>query len=247
MDMHCTWIHTRLGDYLDRGLPSHEREQVRTHLETCQGCSEALAMTRELLSGLAELDDAVLPVGFSQRLSARLHQEAERIEGLPKARRPSPKTGWWGALIPTSWPVRAMGGVAAGFAALALFFAGGPEAGLHPATPGTEMVAGTAAHRVVPVHVNLGGDAEMRVWFESDRAVDNVRFSVALPPGVRMVNGGKLVDVGILTWEGQLKKGRNLIPLQVRGVARGEWTVSASVEKGGSRREQSIGLRVNGV
>jgi len=61
------------------------------------------------------------------------------------------------------------------------------------------------------------------------------------------VVNGQLIESASLTWVGDLERGINHIPLKVRGVARGEWTVTATLEKGSARREKSIGVHVNGV
>lgn len=244
MDAQCKWTHARLGEYLDRALSARDREVLRLHLDGCEGCAKALATTRELVGRLAEMDDVSLPAGFSQRVSARLHQEAEAI-ARESARRPAAPRGWSGLFRPLALPVKALAATTAGVAMLLAGFLMIDRQGPVPAA----RVAATAqpAAVAVPVSLGLGGHATVRIWFDSPQAVENVRFSLVLPPGLRMVSGGQVVESAALEWEGSLKQGRNLIPLQVRGVVSGDWTVTAAIEKGGARRERSIGLRVTGI
>ena len=77
--------------------------------------------------------------------------------------------------------------------------------------------------------------------------MDRVTFAIELPDGVRVVSDGQVVDLGRIEWEGSLAEGRNLLTIPVRGVARGEWSLKASIQSGGARREQSINLLVNGA
>ncbi len=248
MDVNCIWVHAHMGDHLDRTLGARDRVAMKAHLSVCDACHEAVVMTRALTSELSDMDDLALPVGFSQRLSARLHQEAERMQRQDRVPHGTPpRKAWWARLIP-ALPVRPLVGVAATVMLVAgvLLMQGG--AGLAPIAGGqVASSTGASAPSALPVSMAMGGDAVVRIWFESEQAVEHVRFSLQLPPGVRMVSGGRVIDSATLTWEGKLQRGRNLIPLQVRGVANGDWTVTASVEKGGTRRAKSIDLRVSGI
>jgi len=116
-----------------------------------------------------------------------------------------------------------------------------------PEMPGGVVTQGARGGATPVNYVGLGGEATVRIWFEAREDVEGVKFTLELPPGVRMVQDGKVVESPSLTWEGSLKAGRNLIPLRVRGVASGQWTVTASVEKDGSRKERSYDLRVDGA
>jgi len=140
--------------------------------------------------------------------------------------------------------VRTLAGAAVAVVLFFAFFTSGPQRG----------PVGMPGGRAVPVsapagmaHIDLGKDALVRIWFDAAQDVGNVRFTLELPAGVRMVKDGRVMDSASLTWEGELKAGRNMIPLHVRGVARGEWTVTAKVERDGAQRASSIGLNVDGA
>lgn len=250
MDLDCHSVRERFGDYLDRSLPLLARERVDAHLGGCASCARAMEMTRDLVAALGEVGDPPLPDGFAQRLSARLHQEAERMQPAPSRRaRKMPRRTWAERLAPLMGP-RPLAGIAVSLVlAVAFLNALRLPSGNMPAltADGPQAVAVSAAGTVQPVHMAYGNDAVVRIRFEAARPVEQVRFTLELPPGVRMVQDGKVIDAPVLTWEGRLEEGINQIPLHVRGVARGEWTVTASVEKGGVRKQRSIGLLVNGA
>jgi anti-sigma factor RsiW len=71
----CKHVWSYISDYLDSSLPPETRELVQAHLEHCEICSAILDSTRNIL--ILSADDRVfeLPLGFSERLHARLSQE----------------------------------------------------------------------------------------------------------------------------------------------------------------------------
>ena len=75
MVLKCKHVWDYLSDYLDDSLPPDTREMVQRHLEHCEICSAILDSTRNIV--ILTADDRVfeLPMGFSERLHARLAQE----------------------------------------------------------------------------------------------------------------------------------------------------------------------------
>jgi len=251
MDIHCNTARERLSDYLDRTLGPAEREAVGRHLEGCPDCDGHLAQLRGLVTALHELDRVALPEGFEARFARRLEAEA-RMRPVPAApgRATSGRPWWAGWFTFSGWPVRTLAGAAVAVVLFFAFYAPGPGPGVGTnsapvALPGTRAVP-VSAPAAMP-HIDLGQDAQVRIWFDVPQDLSGVRFTVELPAGVRMVKDNRVVDSGYVTWEGDLKAGRNVIPLHVRGVARGEWTVTAKVERDGAQRARSIGLNVDGA
>ena len=78
MVIDCKHVWDHISGYLDDSLSPEIRDLVQQHLEHCEVCSAILDSTRNIL--VLTADDRVfeLPVGFSDRLHARL---AEEIEG----------------------------------------------------------------------------------------------------------------------------------------------------------------------
>jgi anti-sigma factor RsiW len=77
MVIECKHVWNYLSDYLDDSLSSETRDLVQRHLEHCEICSAILDSTRNIV--VLTADDRVfeLPLGYSERLHARLAQEIE--------------------------------------------------------------------------------------------------------------------------------------------------------------------------
>lgn len=74
MVLNCRHVWDYISGYLDNTLDARTRADVEKHLEHCEICSAVLDSTRNIL--ILTADDRVfeLPVGFSERLHARLTQ-----------------------------------------------------------------------------------------------------------------------------------------------------------------------------
>jgi anti-sigma factor RsiW len=83
MVIECKHVWEHISDYLDGTLSPEIREQVQKHLEHCEICSAILDSTRNIL--ILTADDRVfeLPLGFSERLHARLEAEMRGISPAP--------------------------------------------------------------------------------------------------------------------------------------------------------------------
>ena len=80
MVIDCKHVWDQISGYLDDSLSPEIRDLVQQHLEHCEVCSAILDSTRNIL--VLTADDRVfeLPVGFSDRLHARLAQEIKGHE-----------------------------------------------------------------------------------------------------------------------------------------------------------------------
>lgn len=77
MVIECKHVWDYISGYLDDTLSAETRELVQRHLEHCELCSAILDSTRNIL--VLTADDRVfeLPIGFSERLHARLAREIQ--------------------------------------------------------------------------------------------------------------------------------------------------------------------------
>jgi predicted anti-sigma-YlaC factor YlaD len=75
----CKHVWERISGYLDNTLASSELEEVQKHLEHCEICSAIIDSTRNILILTADERVFELPLGFSERLHARLDEEIQRI------------------------------------------------------------------------------------------------------------------------------------------------------------------------
>ncbi|MGA2654048.1 MAG: zf-HC2 domain-containing protein [Terracidiphilus sp.] len=77
MRIDCKHVWQHISAYIDAEVEVELRADIDRHLETCEICSAVLDSTRNIVILIA--DDRVfeLPIGFSQRLHARLDRELE--------------------------------------------------------------------------------------------------------------------------------------------------------------------------
>ncbi len=80
MVIECKHVWAHISGYLDQTLPPEVLEQVQKHLEHCEICSAILDSTRNILILTADERVFELPLGFSERLHARLEEEMRGSE-----------------------------------------------------------------------------------------------------------------------------------------------------------------------
>lgn len=80
MVIECKHVWDHISGYLDGTLDAEVLADVQNHIEHCEICSAILDSTRNIL--ILTADDRVfeLPVGFSERLHARLDRELEDLK-----------------------------------------------------------------------------------------------------------------------------------------------------------------------
>ena len=81
MVIECKHVWNYISGYLDQTLSEETRALVQKHLEHCELCSAILDSTRNILILTADERVFELPVGFSERLHARLDQELQPAPG----------------------------------------------------------------------------------------------------------------------------------------------------------------------
>jgi len=75
MVIECKHVWNYISDYIDDSLSPEIRELVQRHLEHCEICSAILDSTRNIMVLTADDHVYELPLGFSDRLHARLSEE----------------------------------------------------------------------------------------------------------------------------------------------------------------------------
>jgi len=73
--LECKHVWGHISGYLDSTLDAEVLAQVQKHLEHCEICSAILDSTRNILILTAGDRVYELPLGFSERLHARLDEE----------------------------------------------------------------------------------------------------------------------------------------------------------------------------
>lgn len=77
MIIECKHVWDHISGYLDDSLSPEIRDLVQQHLEHCEICSAILDSTRNIIVLTADERVFELPVGFSDRLHARLAREID--------------------------------------------------------------------------------------------------------------------------------------------------------------------------
>ncbi len=80
MELNCKHVWRYISDYLDGTVSPELRLEIELHLEHCELCSAILDSTRNILILTADDRTFELPVGFSERLHARLEAEMQSPE-----------------------------------------------------------------------------------------------------------------------------------------------------------------------
>jgi hypothetical protein len=78
MKLDCKHVWEHISEYIDDTLDGKLREEIELHLEHCEICSAILDSTRNILILTADDRTFELPVGYSERLHARLDEELAR-------------------------------------------------------------------------------------------------------------------------------------------------------------------------
>ncbi|NYF90028.1 zf-HC2 domain-containing protein [Tunturiibacter empetritectus] len=84
MVLECKHVWEHISGYLDGTLDAAVLEDVQKHLEHCEICSAILDSTRNILILTADERVFELPLGFSERLHARLAAEMRGFTYTPR-------------------------------------------------------------------------------------------------------------------------------------------------------------------
>lgn len=77
MKLDCKHVWEHISEYIDASVDAQLRKDIERHLEHCEICSAILDSTRNILVLTADDRTFELPVGYSERLHARLAKEME--------------------------------------------------------------------------------------------------------------------------------------------------------------------------
>jgi anti-sigma factor RsiW len=75
MVLNCKHVWREISNYIEGTVDPALREAVETHLAHCRHCAAVLDSTRNILVLVADDRTFELPVGYSDRLHARLSEE----------------------------------------------------------------------------------------------------------------------------------------------------------------------------
>jgi predicted anti-sigma-YlaC factor YlaD len=75
MVLECKHVWKQISNYIDGTVPPELRDSIEQHLANCRHCSAVLDSTRNILYLVADERTFALPIGYSERLHARLQGE----------------------------------------------------------------------------------------------------------------------------------------------------------------------------
>jgi len=79
----CRHVWDYISEFIDDSLPPETKDLVQKHLANCEICSAILDSTRNILILTADSRVFELPVGYSERLHARLAREIHGARSHP--------------------------------------------------------------------------------------------------------------------------------------------------------------------
>jgi predicted anti-sigma-YlaC factor YlaD len=79
MTLECKQVWEHISEYLDGQLDPNLLTNIEKHLENCEVCSAILDSTRNILVLTADNRTYELPVGYSERLHARLEKAIREL------------------------------------------------------------------------------------------------------------------------------------------------------------------------
>jgi len=74
MVLNCRHVWDQISDYIDGSVPPELRESIEEHLAHCRHCAAVLDSTRNILVLIADERTFEIPIGYSERLHARLQE-----------------------------------------------------------------------------------------------------------------------------------------------------------------------------
>ena len=74
MVLNCRHVWDQISDYIDGTVPIELRDAIEQHLAHCRHCAAVLDSTRNILVLIADDRTFEIPVGYSDRLHARLQE-----------------------------------------------------------------------------------------------------------------------------------------------------------------------------
>jgi anti-sigma factor RsiW len=74
MVLDCKHVWDQISNYIDGSVPLEQREAIEEHLAHCRHCAAVLDSTRNILVLIADERTFEIPIGYSERLHARLQE-----------------------------------------------------------------------------------------------------------------------------------------------------------------------------
>jgi anti-sigma factor RsiW len=80
MTFNCKHVWAQISDYIDGSVTPETKQAIERHLANCRHCSAVLDSTRNILTLVGDERTFELPVGFGERLHARLQASMDSAD-----------------------------------------------------------------------------------------------------------------------------------------------------------------------
>ncbi|HEY9898268.1 MAG TPA: zf-HC2 domain-containing protein [Pantanalinema sp.] len=225
--MTCDDVQNYLGEYLDPAEDAIPRAAIAEHLASCPECAEHLRELEIVTAMLRDRKAPEAPADLMDKIRLRLADEP-----VPSSAPSSDPGVLMRVARLINWPSLAAGAVAAGTIIALVTVVLRNQAPLP--TIQTAAVAVSS-----PTSVNIG--------FDVAQDVNDVTFTIDLPKGLEFVDANNQpIDSQTVSWQGELKRGKTVVPITVRGVQPGRFEILATVRKNQFAQTTKIVVPIEG-
>jgi len=217
--MNCQLFLTMIDDYLDGNLESNQCVEFDGHVAGCVQCKVKLAQAQRILSEIKQLPIPPMSAGFSQRAI----KNAVQAEG--NIHRRGFVTGFSTA-------------IAAGLV-LALVVGGLLPNAQSPAPLPMQTASNTSS--IVEINLSVEQVQMVNIVFDSTKAVAGAELSITLPEHVELSG---YPGQQVLAWSTDLKQGRNVLSLPIKGLFSASGELIANINSNGKVKAVRVQLQV---
>ncbi len=219
--MNCQQILTTIDDYLDGNLDKDQRVGFDQHISVCESCQKKLAQARYVLDEVKSISIPAMSPGFTQRAIRNAVQAQDRPQ----------RRGF----------MMGFGSAVAAGLVLALVVTGLLPTAQTP-TPLTPQVASHVSDSIVEISLSVEKVQMVNLVFDSTQAVAGAELSISLPEHVELSG---YPGQQVLAWSTDLKQGRNVLSLPIKGLFNASGELVANINANGKIKAVRIQLQVD--
>lgn len=212
--MVCVELQDKLNDYLDGTLTVAGSALVDTHIAGCSACQRLVGRERELRELLRSYGESAVPVPDKTYFDAALRTAVR--EGRIQSRNRWLMTGFAGAIV----------------AAVAVWITGSVIVDSPSPVPQSQMAE---------ISMTVEEPRTVNLVFSADSDLRDARLTLLLPEGVELAGFAGRAQV---SWQTDLNKGRNVLPLTLIGRLPTEGEMQAVLKHREDDREFRIRIKV---
>ncbi len=219
--MNCQQILTMIDDYLDGYLDKNQHVEFDRHVLECKSCQRELSQAQHILDEIKSIPVPAMSPGFTQRAIKNAVQAQDRPQ----------RRGF----------VMGFGSAIAAGLVLALVVGGLLPTAQVP-TPSAPQVASHTPDSIVEISLSVEKVQMVNLVFDSTQAVAGAELSISLPEHVELSG---YPGQQVLAWSTDLKQGRNVLSLPIKGLFNASGELVANINANGKIKAVRIQLQVD--